>query len=128
MQATGAQNEEGLEFFQSILTGFNSINADHQKQIAAALPGEAVQVATKHAQESRAFCEGLLAEAEAVNVTVQNLRAKIRETHGAGPDKSYLKASLAAYEKCVPSIDITSLKKLLDQDIEVSKGILERSS
>ena len=111
MQATGAHSEE---FFQSILTGFNNINEDHHRQIASALPVEAVQVAEKHAQESRAFCDELLAEAEAVNHTVSNLRAKIQATHGAGPDKSYLKAPLHAYEKCVPGCDIAGLRKLVE--------------
>ena len=58
---------------------------------------------------------------------VAGLRKKIQDTHAAGADKSYLKSSLASYEKCVPAINVDGIKKQLDLDVEAVEGIEERA-
>ena len=110
-----------------MLTEFSDINSSHQKQIDTVLPEEAVQVAKRHVEESKQYCDELLAETIVVEKQVAALRKKIQETHAAGADKSYLKSSLASYEKCVPAINVDGMKKQLDSDIKVVEGIEERA-
>ena len=104
---------------QGLLTYFNEINSSNRKKIDNELLEEVIQVSKENAQESKKLCDELLAETIAVEQQVAALKKKIQEIHAVGAGSSYLNAPLVHYEKCVPSIDVNGMMKLIESDVEI---------